>query len=389
MTFRNSIFILTVFGQFLDQAFKNSKGIFVLLGVLFVAAELCAQADSYVYISSTTDQAKGGISVYRLDGESGKLTLMLVDHTLPQTGYLTISSDQRFLYAIDRDQVHAFKISPQAGRIGYLNKMPLEGRGPCYISVSSDNKFAFISNYGGGEVLSYQIDSDGSIKELSDMVKHVRTSVDTSRQTAPHPHMAIPSPTNNWLFVPDLGADLTYVYEIDGAGKLISTKPRGFSPPGSGPRHFAFHPNNRFGYVLNELVGSVTFFKYSAKSGKLKAKQTISTLQASDTVANKSADIHITPNGQYLYASNRGPNTIAAFEIDQKKGNLVRRGNFLCGGSWPRAFGIDPTGNFLIVANKETHNLSVFKINYMDGSLEQVDHMRVTAPQCVKFATAK
>ncbi len=106
-------------------------------------------------------------------------------------------------------------------------------------------------------------------------------------------------------------------------------------------------------------------------------------------MANKSADIHITPNGQYLYASNRGPNTIAAFEIDQKKGTLISRGSFLSGGAWPRAFGIDPTGNFLIVANKDTHNLSVFKIDYMDGSLEQVDHMRVTAPQCVKFILAK
>ena len=389
MTLLNLIFIPKVLGQFFPQLLKNSMRTLFLVVVLFTVFELSAQSDSYVYVSSTGDQAKGGISVYRLDGKTGKLSLVLVDHTLPQTGYLTLSHDQRFLYAIDRKEVHAFKISPQAGRIGYLNKMTLEGRGPCHISVSNDDKFAFIANYGGGEVLSYEIDSDGSIKELSDIVKHTRTSVDTNRQTAPHPHMAIPAPTNSRLFVPDLGADLTYVYDIDGSGKLTPTKPRAFSPAGSGPRHFAFHPNNRFGYVLNELVGSVTFFKYSEKSGKLKAKQTISTLSSSDTVANKSADIHITPNGQYLYASNRGPNTIAAFEIDQRKGTLISRGSFLCGGAWPRAFGIDPTGNFLIVANKDTHNLSVFKIDYMDGSLDQVDHMRVTAPQCVKFAAVK
>ena len=361
----------------------------LVLGGLFLVNNLKAQSDSYVYISSTGDQAKGGISVYRLDGKSGKLSLMLVDHTLPQTGYLTLSHDQRFLYAIDREEVHAFKISTGAGRIGYLNKMKLEGRGPCHISVSKDNQFVFIANYGGGEVLSYQIDRDGSIKALSDMVRHDRTSIDTNRQTAPHPHMALPSPTQNRLFVPDLGGDLTYVYEVDASGKLSPTKPRGFSPPGSGPRHFVFHPNNRFAYVLNELVGSVTFFKYWEKNGKLKAKQTISTLPPENTATNKSADIHITPNGQYLYASNRGPNTIAAFEIDRRKGTLIARGHFPCGGSWPRAFGIDPSGNYLIVANKETHNLAVFKINYLDGSLEQVDVAEVPAPQCVKFVVAK
>ncbi len=363
-----------------------SQIIFFAVGCL-MAIEAVGQRDAFVFVSSTGDQSVAGISIYRLDGETGTLSLQLQDRTISQSGYLSLDPSGKYLYAIDGKFIYAFKLSQDAARLGYLNKEAIVGRGPCHISVSYGGDMAFIANYGGGQALCYRIESDGSIGGLLDSVQHgVSSGIDARRQDGPHPHMAYVTPDPARLLVPDLGADHIYIYDIDQpSGRLVASKKKGISPPGSGPRHFALHPNQKFGYVLNELAGSVTMFRYAKKNGKLKAKQTITTLNKQNKATNKSADIHITPNGQFLYASNRGPNTIAAFEIDQKKGFLTSRGDFSCGGAWPRAFGIDPSGNFLVVANKESNNLSVFRINYETGLAEKVHEVTVSAPQCVKF----
>ena len=362
----------------------------LLSSVLFTALSQ-AQNDAYVFISSVGEKSKAGISIFKLNAETGTLALQLQDRTVSQTGYLSLSPDGKYLYAIDREFIHAFKVSEDAARMGYLNKSAIAGRGPCHISIDRHGAQAFVANYGGGQVLSYQIESDGSIGKLLDSVQHVMGSkVDPKRQEAPHPHMAYATPAQDRLVVPDLGADQIYIYQIDPqSGKLQKAKRSGISPPGAGPRHFTLHPTKDFGYAINELSGSVTAYKYSPKNGKLKAKQTITSLDPANTTTNKSADIHITPNGQYLYASNRGPNTIAAFEINQKKGTLISRGSFSCGGDWPRAFGIDPSGRYLIVANKNSDNLVVFEIDYLTGALKEKMQVEVSAPQCVKFLSVQ
>ncbi len=345
-----------------------------------------APADAYVFISSNSPQADAGISVFHLDGQTGQLTALKENTHYPRTSYLTLSPSGNHLYAITSAKVAAFRIDRTSGRLHFINDMDIAGRGPCHISVDPSSKFVLVANYGSGSINSFALDSHGALLNLADTAQHFMTSVDSVRQTRPHPHMIIPAYSHHKVLVPDLGADLTYVYDLDQVdGNLISLNGVGRSPAGSGPRHFAFHPRRKFGYVVNELNGTVTVFRYRPRSGRLKAKQTISTLPPDNHVNNKSADIHITPNGRYLYASNRGPNTIAAFSIQQRNGKLTKAGHFYCGGSWPRAFGIDPSGRYMIVANKETNNLAVFALREDTGLAYQVDHVRVPAPQCVKF----
>ncbi len=364
---------------------KRVLAIFLLISGLTTTAS--SQHDSYVYISSAGNSPDdAGIGIFKLDGKTGELTKVALDHTASLSRYLTVSQDHERLYSIDNEQLYAFEINKQTGQLELLNQHGLFGRGACYVSVDPKNRFAFVANYSGGQVLSFKLDDRGFVESSTDTIQHQRTSVDTSRQQDPHPHMAMPSPDGMKLLVPDLGADLTYVYDVDQeSGKLLETAPHGVSPPGTGPRHFVFDQTGKYGYVLNEIIGSITRFDYDATSGKLIPGETISTLPDTNTMYSKSADIHITPDGQYLYASNRGPNTIAIFAIDGQSGKLTPRGWFGSGGKVPRGFGIEPQGKFIVVANKESDNLSVFEIDYSDGSVTLVDQAEVTAPQAVKF----
>jgi len=354
--------------------------------IFFISTIVNAQSDSYVYIASATaSKDEGGIGIFRLNGTTGKLSRVATDLNTETCRYLTIDANAKKLYSIDTDSIYAFQINPESGTLTQLNSHLLYGRGACHVSIHPSGRLAFVANYSGGQVLSFKLDESGQIASLADTILHERTSIDTNRQQEPHPHMALPSPEGKWLLVPDLGADLTYVYAVDKeSGQLSAKLPSGFSPAGKGPRHFAFHPTLSMGYVLNEIIGSVTSFNYNVAEGQLQPLTTISTLPDSNTLYSKSADIHITPNGQYLFASNRGPNTIAIFKIDED-GVLESRGWFESGGKTPRAFGIDPTGKYLIAANKESNNLIVFEIDYETGSAKMVDQASVNAPQGVKF----
>ena len=209
----------------------------------------------------------------------------------------------------------------------------------------------------------------------------------TDRQEAPHPHMILPSPYDQTIIVPDLGSDRIYTYQIDRKGKLTPMANQyGSSPPGGGPRHFAFHPSQKFGYVLNELNASVTAFQYDSEKGLTSVIATENGLPTDFKDFNKSADIHLTPDGKFLYTSNRGHNSISVFKPDSETGAPHFQGTFPVEGNWPRAFAVDPTGNFLLVANKETHNLVIFRVNQETGFGTKIGEMKdLGQPQCVKF----
>ena len=354
------------------------------------------EGDYFVYISSAANENGSGILLLDFNSKTGDLKILREFKDFSNTSYLNLTRDGEFLYAVRRGKggeglLSGFAIDDQTGNLTFVNEVGDFGRGPCYVASSNDGRQVLVANYGQGNVCSFKRNRKGKIKKKVASVQHVGASEATNRQKEPHPHMILPAPQGNIVLVPDLGKDRVKIYRLAKNGKLYpSGKGEAKVPRGGGPRHFAFHPNGRFGYVVNELAGSVTAFEYDALSGNLKTKQTISTLPESFSGNNKSADIHLTPDGKYLYASNRGPNSIALFEVNPNNGRLTGKGTFSSGGEWPRAFEVDPTGKFLLVANKNTNDIAVFRIDPTSGKPQLLHRLNgLGAPQCIKFLAKK
>ena len=371
----------------------------VLIFVWVTKHQLKAQAqdgDYFVYVSSAADDNGSGIIQLDFNSENGQLKVLREFKDFKNTSYLNLTNNGRFLYAIRRGEegkgfLVGFAIDEQSGALTFLNEISDFGRGPCYVSVSNEDKRILVANYSGGNVCSFKRNRKGMIKKMIASVQHYGGSKATDRQNEPHPHMILPAPQGDIVLVPDLGMDRIKTYRLAGNGKLLpSGRGEVVTPAGGGPRHFAFHPNGRFGYVINEMAGSVTAFSYDPLTGNMTALQTLPSLPESFTGYNKSADIHLTPNGKFLYASNRGPNSIALFAVNADTGMLTSRGTFSCGGEWPRAFAVDPTGKFLLVANKNSNDIAVFNIDPESGQTELVHRVNdLGAPQCIKFLAKK
>jgi len=260
--------------------------------------------------------------------------------------------------------------------------------------VDNAGKHAFAANYGGGSVAALPIKKDGSLSEASAFIQHSGSSVNPKRQAGPHAHAINLDAANRFVFVPDLGLDKVMIYRFDSAkGALIPNEPAfGVVPPGSGPRHIAFHPNSRFAYVINEMLCTMTTFSYDARRGELKELQTLSTLPAGESVqpGYSTAEVLAHPSGKFIYGSNRGHDTIAIFAVDQETGKLTPVGHESTQGKAPRCFGIDPTGAYLLAANQGTDNVVVFRIDQKSGKLTPTGQsIEVGAPVCVQFMPVK
>ena len=354
-----------------------------------------APKEYFVYVSNSSNKGDGGILIYQFNTADGSLKAIGANDHLKNTGYLNISPDKKHLYAVGGQEggsyVSAFEINPQTGNLTFINQQKVPGAGSCYVSVDNQNQYVLVANYSSGNALSFKIGENGAIGDTTSQVIHTGKSINTERQNEPHPHMILPAPLNNIVLVPDLGTDKVMIYKLDAkTGKLSPSGNKfGQSPAGAGPRHFVFDPKVKFGYVLNELVGSVTAFQYNKKDGSLIAIQTVSILPDDFKEFNKSADIHMTPDGKYLYASNRGHDSIAVLEVNPKTGLLTFKGTFPCGGKTPRAFGLDPTGKFILVDNLESDNITVFKINPETGFGDKIAEVSAKSPLCVKFLEKK
>ena len=238
------------------------------------------------------------------------------------------------------------------------------------------------------------VNKDGSLKEASAFVQHMGSSVNRSRQEAPHAHGIYLDSANRFAFVPDLGLDRVVTYRFDSSQGALAANDPAFAPvaPGSGPRHFAFTPNGRFAYVISEMLCTVTAFSYDSKRGVLAELQTISTLPEGETVkpAYSTAELFVHPSGKYLYGSNRGHDSIVCYAIDGKSGKLTRVGHAPTQGKIPRSFGIDPSGRWLLAANQDSDNVVVLKIDPSTGQLATTGgNIEVGAPVSVVFVPAK
>ena len=345
------------------------------------------------YVGTYTTGSSKGIYLFRFQ-EDGSLTPAGLAAETESPSFLAIHPNRRFLYAVNEGplsaSVSAFSIDAASGHLKTLNVVASRGSSPCHLAVDKTGKCVLAANYGDGSVAAFPILENGGLGEASDFVQHSGSSVDAKRQGGPHAHQAVFSPDNKFAFVPDLGLDEILIYRVDAAHAKIAENHPAFAKvrAGSGPRHLAFHPSGRFAYALGEMGGVITAFRYDSTHGTLDPFQTVSTLPKDFKGENGSAEIEIHPNGRFLYASNRGPDTIEAFQIDALKGMLTRVGEVSTQGTTPRHFAIAPGGNFLLAANQNSDNIVSFRIE-KKGTLAPAGHVvECPTPVCIAFVTA-
>lgn len=370
---------------------------FLFALLIFSANFAIAQKSIPFYVSSHSDTHPAGIALYRLDTNTGAIKFIKEFSDVDNSAYLAISNNGQYLYTIRQDEktntgiITSFLVLDDGESLFYVNERSSLGSGPCYVSISNDGAFLLTVNYRQGNVSSFRLENEGLIGAPVSNIYHMGSSVNKERQSSPHPHMIYPVDSSNMVVVPDLGTDKINLYALGEMGNLEPAfNPYVHVEKGAGPRHFVAHPTLKWGYVVNELNATVTSFEMDTQKGNLKEINTVSVLPETFSEFNKSADIHITPDGQYIYASNRGHNSLALLKVDQQDGSVEFIKTIDCGGDWPRAFAIDPSGKFVLVANKNNGNIVSFEIDYSDGDLKKVsEDNSFIGPQCIKFLNIK
>jgi 6-phosphogluconolactonase len=392
-------------------AMKNLIHYALLLTTLFAAGVWLVDARSterpstmshyLVYIGTYTGPKSQGIYVYKFAAATGKLTPLGLAAESTNPAFLAIHPNHRYLYAVNEianyegkksGSVSAFSLDHQTGKLTLLNVIASGDPGPCHLVVDQTGKFLLVANYGVGSVAAFPILADGRLGKATAFLPHTGHSVDPKRQQAPHAHSIYISSDNHFVVSADLGTDQVYVYRFDAKkGTLVPNDPPSAAvPPGTGPRHFAFHPNGKFAYVIEEMGSSLTAFSYDAARGVLAPLETISTVPKDYKGYNDCAELYIHPSGKFLYGSNRGHDSITVFAIDAVKGTPTPIQYVPTGGKTPRSFGIDPTGSYLIAANQDSNTLVVFRIDAKTGRLTPTGQKEdVQAPICVVFQPAE
>lgn len=341
------------------------------------------------YIGTYTKGESKGIYSFTLDIEAAKILDVKAVAQLENPTYVNISQDNRYLYSVakkgDQGGLTSFSINAQSAELTFLNSVLSPGPSPCYVSMDSQNRFAFSANYHRGTADSYLINKEnGSIQAPVSVMQHHGSGPDP-RQEKPHTHFAGITPDENYLAVAELGSDQLITYKIGMNGELTEVN-RLAIKPGSGPRHIAFHPNQKYAYMMTEFSSEVIALEYNQKNGSFTQHQVISTLPADFKENNQGSAIHVSNDGRFVYAGNRGHNSIAVFKIDQESGKLQFVERVSSEGNWPRDFSIDPTGKFIVSSNQESHNLVLYSRDIETGKLTLIQSdMKVPYPVCVKF----
>jgi len=365
------------------------------LFILFIFNSLHAQTNSYLLIGTYTSGKSEGIYVYDFNSDTAGFTLKSTAKTA-NPSYLAVSPDQRTVYAVAETDlakkegtggaVSAFSFNAASGTLQLINQQFSAGRNPCYVAVDKTGKWVFTGNYSSGSAAVFAVNKDGGIAAAKQVIQHSGQGPNASRQEGPHVHATVVTPDNRFLMVPDLGTDKVMIYQFDSkSGKLHpGAQPFAHSAAGSGPRHIAFHPNSRYAYLVEEMSGTVVVFEY--RIGKLTMIQRTSALAADFNGIIGSADIHVSPDGRFLYASNRGEsNNIAIFSIGEK-GKVTLVGHQSTLGKTPRNFNFDPTGKLLLVANQQSDEVVIFNIDRQSGLLTDTGkRIKVPNPVCIQW----
>jgi 6-phosphogluconolactonase len=351
--------------------------------IIFSAAAYAANWTAF--IGTYTGPESKGIYSFQFDSASGTLTGLHLASESSNPSFLAVDPNRRHLYAANENQngsISAFAIDE--GHLKSINSVSSRGAGPCHIALDRTGRWLFAANYGSGSVAVFPIREDGALSEASAFVQHAGSSVDRQRQAGPHTHMVVPAPDNRFLLVGDLGVDQVFVYSFDAAKGTLTKSSAAKLPPGSGPRHLAFSPNGQFVFVLTELTAAIEMFRWDAKLGLLHSLGSTSVLPTDYTGPRSGAEIAVHPNGRFLYASNRGDNSIVMFRIDGRKLTLI--GHVPTGGKTPRSFVIDPSGTFLLAANQDSGSIAAFRIDLRTGLLKLTEQAAVPVPVSIVFA---
>ncbi|MDK8181073.1 lactonase family protein [Paenibacillus sp. UMB4589-SE434] len=319
----------------------------------------------YTYVGTYSPEDQDGIHLLALDTEQGSLNLLQGFAGIESPSFLTIDAKRHFLYAASETvdgSVVSYRLDPSTGLLEEISRQKTQGDHPCHLSVDESGRWLLAVNYSSGNVCVYPIDEQGAIEKMSHHVQHAGSSVRLDRQEAPHPHSIFPMPQSPFWIVPDLGCDALFVYKLDpinGTLELQSTTP---TEGGAGPRHVVFHPTEPWVYAIGELDSKIAAYQYSREDGSLTALQTVCTLPKGYDGESYCADIHIDPEGQYLYGSNRGHDSVAVFRI-QANGTVSLAAHTGTEGAYPRNFALAPDGTYLLAANQNSDSVTLFKLN--------------------------
>ena len=354
-----------------------------------------------VYIGTyTSGKSKSeGIYIYKLDPDSGELKPYLTVKNVVEPSYLTIDKDRKYLYAVNETvefegaksgAVSAFSINQKTGDLTFLNKQASLGGAPCFITVSENEKFVLVANYVGGNVAVFPIENSGKLGASIDLKQHSGSGANKERQESAHAHSINLDAKNHFGYLCDLGLDTVYIYKFDNkTGKLTPNVSQIAyqTKPGAGPRHFAFHKNEKFAFLINELDSTITSLAFDEKRGTLAEIQTVKTLPETYTGKNNTcADVHISPNGKFLYGSNRGHDSIVVYKIDEKTGKLEYVEHTSTDGKTPRNFTISPNGKFLLAANQNSDSVVVFRVDEESGKLTPTGFTaKIPSPVCLQL----
>jgi 6-phosphogluconolactonase len=351
-----------------------------------------------VYVGTYTSGESRGIYRFELDPASGAWTDPVLAVESESPSFLALHPNGHVLYAVNElgtfggattGAVSAFAIAGASGTLTPLGQQASGGADPCHLTVDRDGRNVLVANYTGGSVAVLPIGADGRLQPVSAVRRHQGTGPNRVRQEGPHAHAIVLDGAERLALAADLGADRIFVYRFNSAaGKLEPNDPESVTlEPGSGPRHLAWHPSGAYLYAINELRSTVTAFRYEAGRGALESFQTITTLPAGFSGQNKAAELAVSPDGRFLYGSNRGDDSLAVFRIDAAPGALAQAGHVPAGGRTPRHFAIDPSGRWLLAANQDSDAIVVFRLDQVTGRPDPVGRpLTISKPVCVLFA---
>jgi 6-phosphogluconolactonase len=350
-----------------------------LLALLASTCASVAASQPLVFVSSFATGEKAAIHTFGFDSEKGTLHPLKRTTGVQNPFFLALSPDQKFLYSIDAEKfggpddefVAAFAIEGRGGDLRFLNRQSCRGTASCFLAVDPSGKSVLVANYASGSVAALPVHLDGTLGEAASFIQHSGTGGDPVRQKGPNAHCFVVSPDGRHALACDLGIDKVMIYTLEGASAKLAPNPSQLFAalsPGSGPRHLCFHPGGKLVYVINELANTVTVFDWSAAAGTLRAKQTLSTLPQDFTGKSFTADLKITPDGKYLYGTNRGHDSLASYKI-AADGTLTLLNIQPSGGKGPQNLLITPDGRWLLCANMPGNNVAVFKLDAASGAL--------------------
>lgn len=366
----------------------------LLLQVILVFIAFTASAQKSKLIIGTYTGAKSeGIYVYDFNTSNGD-SKFISSIKSSNPSFVAVSPDQQYLYAVNEDadslnnggMLSAYQFDKKKKHLSFINQQPTGGNHPCYVTVDKTGKWVIAANYTGGSFSVTPVNGDGSLGADKQLIQHSGKSINKERQEKAHVHTTVLTADNKHLLVADLGIDKLMVYDFDAANgtATLNEKASVTVSGGSGPRHVAIHPSQKFVYLTEELSGTVAAFNFDADS-KLKLFQTISAVPENYKGSLGGADIHVSADGKFLYASNRGElNDLVIFSIDAATGVLKLAGHQSTLGLKPRNFNFDPSGNFLLVANQESNSIIIFSVNHETGLLTDTGkRIEVPNPVCL------